>query len=165
MTISRILVPTDFSPDADAAFAYALELANALGASVDLLHVVEDPMAAGVWSSPMYTAAVTGLQINLVRDAKEQLRRCVPMIAGVRFGVFRHVLVGNPAVEIVEMAHERASDLVVMGTAGRSGLSHLLAGSVAERVVRTAPCPVLTVKSKHAYEAADQTRAAAKASA
>ena len=162
MAISRILVPTDFSPDADAAFAYALELASALAASVDLLHVVENPMAAGVWSSEMYTSEIVGLQINLVRDAKEQLRRCSPMIAGVRFGVFRHVRIGNPAAEIVEMAYERASDLIVMGTAGRTGLSHLLTGSVTERVVRTAPCPVLTLKRRELYEAASHARASAR---
>ena len=162
MTISRILVPTDFSPDADAPFAYALELAGSLGASVDLLHVVENPMAAGVWSSEMYTSELVGLQINLVRDAKERLRRCPPVIAGVRFGVSRHVRTGNPAVEIVEMAHERASDLIVMGTAGRTGLSHVLAGSVAERVVRTSPCPVMVVKRDEAYDAANKARASAK---
>jgi nucleotide-binding universal stress UspA family protein len=153
MTISRILVPTDFSPDADAAFAYALELATALGASVDVLHVVEDPMAAGVWSAAMYSAELAGLQINLIRDAQERLRRSVPTIAGVRFGVFRDVRIGKAAPTIIEMARERASDLIVMGTRGRTGLSHLLMGSVAERVVQGAPCPVLTVKTNQAYQA------------
>jgi universal stress protein A len=154
MTISRILVPTDFSPDADAAFAYAMQLATALGASVDLVHVVEDPMAAGVWSAGMYTAELAGLQINVIRDAQERLRQTVPMIPGV--AASREVRVGKAAPTIIELARERGSDLIVMGTRGRTGLSHLLMGSVAERVVRSAPCPVLTVRTEHVDAAASQ---------
>ena len=165
MTISRILVPTDFSPDADAAFAYALDLATSVGAAVDLLHVVEDPMAAGVWSAPMYNAELAGLHINLVRDAKERLRRCVPMIAGIRFGVFRDVRIGPAASTIIDTARERACDLIVMGTRGRTALSQMLMGSIAERVVRLAPCPVLTVKTKEAYLRANSLPRDARASA
>ncbi len=73
MTITRILVPTDFSADADAALTYALGLAQRFGASIDVLHVVEDPLAAGVWSSEVYTADVDGLL-----DQSRSRRRAAP---------------------------------------------------------------------------------------
>jgi nucleotide-binding universal stress UspA family protein len=148
MKISRILIPTDFSPDADEAFAYAVDLARTVGASIELLHVVEDPMAAGVWSAPMYKDAIEGLHVNLVREARRRLRLLVPGVGGARLAVDRQVLVGKPEVEIVKRAAEAQADLIVMGTGGRSGVARLVMGSVAERVVRTAGCAVLTVKSE-----------------
>jgi nucleotide-binding universal stress UspA family protein len=152
MKITRIVVPTDFSGDSEAAFQWARDLSVALGASIDLLHVVENPMAAGVWSSPMYTAEVKGLQINLVRDAEQRLRQFGPKMAGTGGGVQRTVRVGDSAQQIVAFAAELGADLIVMGTRGKTGLSHALMGSVAEHVSRTAPCPVVTVKSSQAYE-------------
>lgn len=162
MKLSRIIVPIDFSPDCEAALAWALDSSPALGASVDLLHVVENPMAAGVWSSAMYTAEVQGLQINLVRDATRRLRDFVPQVAGAPCRVRRHVRVGDPAREIVKFAAERGANLIVMGTLGRTGLSHLMMGSVAEHVSRSATCPVLTVKSNQAYAALQQRRKSTK---
>jgi nucleotide-binding universal stress UspA family protein len=158
MKLSRITVPIDFSPDSETAFAWALELARALGASVDLIHVVENPLAAGVWSSAMYTAEVQGLQINLVRDATRRLRDFVPKVDSVPCRLRRHVRVGDPAREIVNFAGEKGASLIVMGTLGRTGLSHLMIGSVAEHVSRSAPCPLLTVKSNQAYAALQQRR-------
>lgn len=145
MTITRILVPTDFSADANAAFTYALGLARKFDAPVHLLHVVEDPLAAGVWSSEIYTAEIAGLQVNLVRDAEERLRRSVPDDAGT---VSSEVRTGNAAKQIVEAARATNTDLIVMGTRGRTGLAHVIMGSVAERVVRLAPCPVLTLRAE-----------------
>ena len=145
MTIRHILVPTDFSSHADAALRCAIELAKPFGAFITLLHVVEDPLAAGMWSSEVYTAEIAGLQINLAKDAKERLRRTAAEAgASVRIGYEVHT--GRAAPTIVATAEEAPADLIVMGTAGRSGLAHAVMGSVAERVVRTAPCPVLTVR-------------------
>ena len=79
MTITRILVPTDFSRDADAALFYAIDLAKPFGAIVELLHVVEDPLAAGMWSSELYTAEIAGLQLNLVKDSEVRLRASLTM--------------------------------------------------------------------------------------
>jgi universal stress protein A len=152
MTITRILVPTDFSADANAAFDYALWLARKFDASVHLLHVVEDPLAAGVWSSEIYTADIAGLQVNLVRDAEERLRRSVPEDAGA---VSTEVRTGAAATAILDAARERNADLMVMGTRGLTGLAHIVMGSVAERVVRLAPCPVLTLKGATVRRAAD----------
>ena len=145
MIISRILVPTDFSGDADRALAYALELAQPFHASVHVLHVVENPLAAGVWSSEIYTAEIAGLQINLVRDAEHRLLQSLPKVAGTVVGVTREVRTGHAAASIIDVANERSIDLIVMGTRGRTGVPHLVMGSVADRVVRTAPCPVLTI--------------------
>jgi nucleotide-binding universal stress UspA family protein len=145
MTITRILVPTDFSADADAAFRYAIELAKPFGAIVELLHVVEDPLAAGMWSAEIYTAEIAGLQINLVKDAEARLRSIIEDTK-TPIRLTGEVQTGAAAATILDAARDRHSDLIVMGTKGRTGLSHLLMGSVAERVVRLAPCPVLTVR-------------------
>jgi universal stress protein A len=152
MTITRILVPTDFSADADAAFDYALGLAGKFDAAVHLLHVVEDPLAAGMWSSEIYTAEIAGLQVNLVRDAEARLKRSVPE-SGAQ--VSTEVRTGNAAKEILEAARATNADLMVMGTRGRTGIAHIVMGSVAERVVRLASCPVLTLKANTLRKAAD----------
>ena len=149
MQITRILVPTDFSAHGDAALQYALELARRFNAAVHLLYVVEDPLAAGVWSSEIYTAEIAELQVTLVRDAEKRLRASVPADAGT---VTCEVRRGPAAKQILEAARESGSDLIVMGTRGRTGLAHALMGSVAEKVVRLAACPVLTL---HAQEASD----------
>jgi universal stress protein A len=140
--ITRILVPTDFSPHADAAYAYARELARLTNAAIHLVSVVENPMAAGMWSAELYTAQIAGLQVNLVRDAEERLRRSVTPPDDK---VTTEVRTGQAAGEILAVARERDIDLIVMGTRGRTGLAHVVMGSVAERVVRLAPCPVLTL--------------------
>jgi universal stress protein A len=142
MRITRILVPIDFSRHADAAMRYALELARPFQAAVHLVNVVEDPLAAGVWSSEIYTADIEELQINLVRDAEKRLRGCVPPDAGT---VTTEVRRGPAAKQILETAYERGADLIVMGTHGRTGLAHVVMGSVAEKVLRLASCPVLTL--------------------
>ena len=145
MTITRILVPTDFSDDASAALTYALGLALPFGAAVALLHVVEDPLAAGVWSSELYTAEIAGLQINLVRDAEQRLKEYAAEQGGP---ITTEVRTGPAARVILDFAREQAFDLIVMGTHGRTGLAHVVMGSVAERVVRLAPCPVLTLRAE-----------------
>jgi nucleotide-binding universal stress UspA family protein len=146
MTATRILVATDFSLDADAALAYALALARTVPASVHVVHVVDNPLAAGVWSSEIYTSEIQGLQINLVREAARQLRRGLRAIDHHGVKLTSEVLTGRPGPAIAQCARDGAYELVVVGTHGRTGLSHLLMGSVAEHVVRHAPCPVLVVR-------------------
>jgi nucleotide-binding universal stress UspA family protein len=161
MTIRRILVPIDFSADADVAMQYAIDLARSFGASVDVLHVVENPLAAGMWSAEAYRVEIAGLQINLVRDARERLRKEIARAGALPNGLEHDVRVGHPATTIVDYAREKAVDLIVMGTKGRTGVAHVLAGSVAERVVRTAPCPVLTVRGPRQAEGHETPRAVA----
>jgi universal stress protein A len=143
--VTRILVPTDFSVHAEAALRYALELAKKFGASVHLMTVVENPLAAGMWSTELYTAEIAGLQLNLVRDAERRLRGSVPLDDGT---VSIEVRTGPAAKQILEVAAERGVDLIVLGTHGRTGLAHVVMGSVAEKIVRLAPCPVLTLRAK-----------------
>ena len=143
--ITRILVPTDFSPTADAALDYAFGLAERFGASLQLLHVLDDPFVFEGMSAEAYIAEAPVLRSAMLADAREKLaHRAGPRQARVHTDT--EVLFGHGARTIAEYAAERDVDLIVMGTHGRTGFAHLLLGSVAERLVRTAPCPVLTVR-------------------
>jgi universal stress protein A len=147
--ITRILVPTDFSDTADAALDYAFGLAERFGASIQLLHVLDDPFVFEGMSAEAYIAEAPALRTAMLEDARQRLRhRAVPRDGGVP--VETEVLFGHGARTIAEYAAERDVDLIVMGTHGRTGFAHLMVGSVAERLVRIAPCPVLTVKHPHA---------------
>jgi nucleotide-binding universal stress UspA family protein len=166
MTVKRILVPTDFSPDADAALAFALGLAQRFGASVHLLHVVENPVAADERSSRTYAPELAALQVTLVRYAEEHMRRAIRQLAAARSRLQQDVRIGQPAPTILDVAISDGVDLIVMGTAGHTGAARVLLGSIAERVIRTAPCPVLTLRaderhvpSKERNEAADRVPA------
>ena len=138
-----ILVATDFSHTSEHALEYAQALARSLGGTLHLLHVVPDPVLASAWSEA-YAYDLTALGERLRREAAQQLAERAQSIRDV--AVTTEAIIGSPATLISVTAAERAADLIVMGTHGRSGLSHLFLGSVAERVVRTAPCPVLTMR-------------------
>jgi len=145
-TISRILVPTDFSAASDAALAFARTVASTFGASLHLLHVFEDPIVpAGIVEA--YAPLPTELRAALVEDARTQLATRVSDEDRLHFRATTEIVSGSSAMAIVEYAQDHHNDLIVMGTHGRTGVSHLLLGSVAERVVRLAPCPVLTVRA------------------
>lgn len=146
--ISGILVPTDFSESADQALAYALQLAEQVGAAVRLVHVFDDPDDAGLYSN-MYVPMPVELRAKILTDLRRQLTARVETVAGSR-KVTAEVLSGAPAKTIVEDAKAHQCDLIVMGTHGRHGVAHLLLGSVAERVLRTAACPVLVVRRHEA---------------
>jgi universal stress protein A len=145
--ITRILVPVDFSSHSDRAFRYALRLASRFGASVELIHVVDNPIASGTWTAEgVYVPNLLEILDSLLREAERQLAALKFAAAGEGVSIDTFVLTGQPAHTIVEHAQTGGFDLVVMGTHGRTGFSHLFVGSVAERVVRRAPCPVLTVR-------------------
>jgi nucleotide-binding universal stress UspA family protein len=142
MEIRRILAPTDFSEPSKQAIAYAFELAQTSEAKLVLLHVVEPvdyPMRS-------YPHLVTTMMDYLERQAHLDLAQMLPEAQDVKVEVVRRVVRGIPYRTIVEVAEAENVDLIVMATHGRTGLSHLVMGSVAERVVRTAPCPVLTIR-------------------
>ena len=142
--IKRILVPTDFSEPADAALAYALDLARMFGAAVSLVHVFDDPIDQTLFTE-QYIPVPPDLRDELLRTARKRLEDRVLRAAGsdISFAI----LVGPTAQGIVNGARDQEADLIVMGTHGRRGAAHLLLGSVAEQVIRTAPCPVLTVRT------------------
>lgn len=146
--ISRIVAPTDFSPASDAALDYARDLAQKFGASIDLVHVFDDPFASGAFIGDGTVMMPVELRDSLEKHARGQLEARHAAHAGALPGSSTSFLMGPPAKRIVERAKEDGADLIVMGTHGRSGLGHLLIGSVAERVVRTAACPVLTTRHK-----------------
>jgi len=138
-----ILVATDFSRASEHALEYAQALARSFGGTLHLLHVVPDPVLASAWSDA-YAYDLTALGERLRVEAVQQLVARAQSIRDV--SVTTEAIIGVPATLISLTAAERGVDLIVMGTHGRSGFSHLFLGSVAERVVRTAPCPVLTMR-------------------
>jgi nucleotide-binding universal stress UspA family protein len=142
MQFRHILAPTDFSEYSKTAVASALELAKKFGAKLTILHVVELPPYPVEGYVPPHLSA-TFLE-DLERQATADLAQVVPEAAKVE--VARVVAVGTPYRTIIETAEADHVDLIVMAMAGRTGFSHFILGSIAERVVRTASCPVLTIR-------------------
>ena len=144
MEIRHILAPTDFSEFSKKAIDYAFALARQFGAKLSLLHVIEVP------AFPIEGFVPTGPGTKLLEDlehhARLDLARLLPQAEEEKVDITRLVMMGNPYRKIVETAEAEEVDFIVMATHGRTGLSHMLIGSVAERVVRTAPCPVLTLR-------------------
>jgi nucleotide-binding universal stress UspA family protein len=149
---TRILVPTDFSETSDAALAYARAIAARFGGTLQLVHVLEDPFVVGPLGTELFVTETPALRAALLSDANERLDSRLRADDRERFRASGEVVIGTGARTIVEYAAAQQIDLIVMGTHGRGGLSHLLLGSVAERVVRTASCPVLTVRGQAVAE-------------
>jgi nucleotide-binding universal stress UspA family protein len=149
MSIHQILVPVDFSEYSQAALHYAAELARPLGAEVDVLHVSEAPIFVPYGSTIDAGVSDPSLIDMFLRRSEQALREFVAD-AAKRGDVVRgsRTEMGSPAQAITDFAKTNGYDLIVIGTHGRSGISRALLGSVAERVVRLARCPVLSVRSK-----------------
>jgi nucleotide-binding universal stress UspA family protein len=139
--VRRILVPVDFSSCSGDALRFAHSLAGALGASIEVLHVMEP----------------SGTMLDRVADrpsggdrasAEDLLRDFVAALRPGSVPITERIEDGQPYDRIVSLARDEGFDLIVMGTNGRTGRSHMLAGSVAESVVRTSPRPVLTVRER-----------------
>ena len=143
--INSILVPTDFSPASDIALQYAIDMTERFDARIHLLHVVDDTSFAAAYPDGVYVE-VPGLRERLINEATEQLSKPVARCVAAGLEATIEVIVGHPARSIVKTAASQRTDVIVMGTHGRGAFVHLLLGSVAERVVRTAPCAVLTVR-------------------
>jgi nucleotide-binding universal stress UspA family protein len=143
--LQRILVPTDFSKYSDVALNYAVALAEKFGAELLLLHVVQD-LALFIPDAVAVAPPIAPPIEQFTAAARDALERAVKAHGLERLGVEREVREGTPFFEIIRFAKERNVDLIVMGTHGHTGLAHVLLGSVTERVVRKAPCPVLTVR-------------------
>lgn len=147
MKVKTILVPTDFSAHAEKALSTAAELAKLFGgAKVSVLHAyhVDVPMVspmAGGYALPQ------GFYEELRAQATARVDELVEKLAAEGIDASGVALQTPAALAIVEQAEKLPADLIVMGTRGNTGLKHVLLGSVAERIVRTAPCPVLTVKA------------------
>ena len=140
--IKRIVVATDFSEQSARALAYADKLATRFGAALHLIHVVQDPFQQP-WVVEAYSVNLPELKQEWVRGATIELERWAAKYAGRPAPVCR---VGHPAWEIVAYANEIDADLIIVGSHGRGVIGRALLGSVAERVVREATCPVLTIR-------------------
>lgn len=138
MNAKKILFPTDFSHSSDWGLSHATALAKESGSTLIIAHVEEPPAAYG--GGVMYYGIPEPDNKALTR----MLSDVKPTDPSVKYE--HRLIIGDPATEIVRLAEDEKVDYVVMGTHGRTGLSRLLMGSVAEAVVRRAPCPVLTFK-------------------
>lgn len=144
MEIKKILFPTDFSEGASNALPYAVEIAKKYGARLYMLHIIYDIATASGWYVPhasfdeMYKELEAGAKKELERFGLEQIRD----LKDIEYTVMR----GIPYEEILKFAKEKGIDLIIIGTHGRKGIDRVLFGSTAERVVRNAECPVLTVR-------------------
>ena len=145
IALKNILVATDFSEPSGAALAYGRALARTFKATLHVLHVV-DNLSSAVYGAEGYVAAMPALQ----KDMEDAARRQLDKLLGTdepAVPTRRTLLISPaPAATIVDYARQEQIDLIVTGTHGRGAVAHLLMGSVAEHVVRTAPCPVLTVR-------------------
>jgi nucleotide-binding universal stress UspA family protein len=143
MNVEKLLFPTDFSSQNDAAFHYAQSLAAETGALLYIVHVDElnDLNPEMAETNYLYASALGG---NDRHELRERLRNVRPTLDGV---IYKHrYLRGLPADEILRFAEQEGFDLIVLGSHGRTGFARLLMGSVAEELIRKACCPVLVVK-------------------
>ena len=144
--LENILVATDFSEPSDAALAYGRQLARAFGARLTVFHVAQNLAARG-YGSEGFVFIEPDSQSQLEAAARERARSLLSDEDCRELKAAAVVVTAiSPAAAITEYARREQSDLIIVGTHGRSGVAHLAMGSVAERVVRTAPCPVLTVR-------------------
>jgi nucleotide-binding universal stress UspA family protein len=166
IALKTVLVPTDFSECSEAAVRYGRALAEAFGATLHLLHVVQDPYKQA-WAAEGFAAPVTDMLVEWETQARKRLEETAAACAPVQTTVATRI--GSPFYDIGTYASENNVDLIVLGTHGRGPIGHMLLGSVAERIVRKAPCPVLTVRhpqhefvveAKAAAEGADATQLA-----
>ncbi len=158
-TFTRIVAATDFSDDSGHAFEYAEEMARKFAAEIIVLHVDQPlaPVMVGDLGPSLDIATMNRIAEEQRLLAQRELDRLVNRLRDAGLKARSLLRVGAPFLEIISAAQGEGADLIVMGTHGRTGLSHVLMGSVAERVVRTSACPVLTVhhparKFKHPLE-------------
>lgn len=147
MIWKTILVPHDFSSSANHACAVARDEAKTHGARVILVHVIDLPYQMVPESAMVSGEAIEPISMKdyAARGAEKHLDDIAARLAKDGITPQKFLRFGRPHDEIVKLAEELKADLIVMGTHGRTGLAHLLVGSVAERVVRSSKCPVLTV--------------------
>jgi len=145
MQVKTILVPSDFSEYADYAFTWALEMAEKWGAKVIVVNAA--PMFSHLaYPESVYMLDLAKMEAELIADAEKKLREFIAKKGTRAVTVETRAVMGDPFWEICKAAEQVHADLIVMGSHGRTGLAHVLLGSVAERVVRHAPCPVLVAR-------------------
>jgi nucleotide-binding universal stress UspA family protein len=152
MTISHILVPVDYSPCSRAALRFAVELAQRFEATLDIVHCWDRPSYVSdvsmTTTEPMSGKSLIRLIQENARHDLDEFLRSAELPEGVT--LTGRLVPGDPASTLIHELKERKHDMVVVGTHGRTGLSHLLLGSVAEKLVRLSPVPVMTVPDQTA---------------
>ncbi len=138
MQAKKILFPTDFSHASDSGLPLATSMARDTGATLVILHVEEPPMAYG--GGELYYG-IPEPNTDALKSMLSNVRPLDPAVPSVH-----RMVSGDPATEIVHIANEEKVDMIVLGTHGRTGITRLLMGSVAEQVIRRAHCPVLVYK-------------------
>ncbi|MFQ5863318.1 MAG: universal stress protein [Candidatus Brocadiales bacterium] len=144
VSIKKILCPVDYSVCSSEAMKYAAHIAGGEGAQMYLMHVID--IRSFGHESPLDFEVPKPTQEVIERIRKELAEDLVHERDGKKVEVEAIVVVGKPVEEILKVAKEKEVDMIVMGTHGRTGIPHVIIGSVAENVVRKAPCPVLTVR-------------------
>jgi universal stress protein A len=145
LTLKTVLVPTDFSDASESALRYGKAMAGAFGASLHVVHVMED-LLAHAWAAEVYVASMPQLRDEIEKESRQRLGALLTEEDRRTYRVETALLAGNPFLEIIRYAKAHDINLIVMGTHGRGPIAHMLLGSVAEKVVRKSPCPVLTVR-------------------
>jgi nucleotide-binding universal stress UspA family protein len=141
----RIMVPVDFSEGGDRALGEAMKLAKSVGATIEILHVLDPVLQDFPMGMGFYNFNQGGYSAYAHLELAERANR----VRAAGLVCETHVFDGRPATEIGNRAKETSADLIVIGTHGRTGLAHAILGSVAERVVQHSACPVLTVPFAH----------------
>ena len=142
----KILYPVDFSDYAEEILDYAVAVTEKFDAELYLVHVIPDLNYFTPYESFLTPENLAAIESNIEGQVEKDFNRLTEKLP---FPVKKAVRTGPIFVEIIDYVKEEGIDLVVMGTHGRSGIEHILIGSVAEKVVRKAPCPVLTIRPKH----------------
>ncbi len=147
IAIKEIMAPTDFSEPSEIALRYAKALAENFQARLHLVHVIDENALIYPWTSPDGTPIALGAaRTELEQVSADRLGKLLTAEEREKFSAQVEILVGSPFLEIITYAKTQNIDLIIMGTHGRGPIAHMLMGSVAEKVVRKAPCPVLTVR-------------------
>jgi nucleotide-binding universal stress UspA family protein len=152
--LKKVLVPTDFSESARHALRYGMSFAKEYGAELVLLHVVEN-LTVG-YASDLFPVPMAEVFQEISGYAKTELGKLGEEARGRGLTAEEHVVQGKPSAEIIRFAAANAIDIIVLGTHGKGMLDQALFGSTTERVVRRAPCPVLTVRvAEHEFVEGD----------
>jgi nucleotide-binding universal stress UspA family protein len=146
IALKKILVPTDFGETCKIAVNYGRALADAFGASLCLLNVLEQPTVPGGTPVGGYFSLAPDYRQRMENDAKQNMEKLLTPDDRSKLHAQMFTKWGSPFVEIIRFAKSEDIDLIVMGSHGMGPVAHMLLGSVAEKVVRKAPCPVLTVR-------------------
>jgi nucleotide-binding universal stress UspA family protein len=146
ITLKRILVPTDFGETCKIAVQYGRALAEAFGASLYLLNVLQEPVVPGGTPVGGYFSLSPDYRLKMEKGATEEMEKLLTSDDRSKLQAQVFTKWGSPFVEIIRFAKTENIDLIVMGSHGMGPVAHMLMGSVAEKVVRKAPCPVLTVR-------------------